>query len=182
RTGSSHPCGADRRCRPGEAAASTERSWPSGPVWPLNTATSTCRSMPPTTAAPSWNTWASPPSPPRPPTSGRRRPDRCGFPCRWPVQVTLPNSERVSALALSNNPALGRLEGGQGFGDVGFGGRLADAGFGEYALAVFVFQQCEQDVLGPDEVVAQPQGLAEGELQRLFGLCVKGDEVWYLVG
>jgi hypothetical protein len=31
----------------------------------------------------------------------------------------------------------------------------------EYARAVFEFQQREQDVLGPDVVVAHPQGLPE---------------------
>jgi len=39
---------------------------------------------------------------------------------------------------------------------VGFGSRLVDAEIGEHARAVLEFCQREQDVLGPDVVVAHP--------------------------
>ena len=44
---------------------------------------------------------------------------------------------------------------------------LVDAGAGEHAVAVLELEQREQDVLGADVVVAEPQRLAERELQHL---------------
>src|SRR6516164_335941 len=88
---------------------------------------------------------AEPPGPPRPGTS------RC---------LSLPQGGHASV------PMSLLLAGGQvGYrgGDVGFHGCLAEAEAGQYAVTVF--EQREQDVLGPDVVVAQPQGLPEGEFQ-----------------
>ena len=78
------------------------------------------------------------------------------------------------------------LVGGEGgsdsLGNIGFGGGFVDAEAGEHASAVLEFQQSEQDVLGADVIVAHPQGLPEGELQRLTCPRVERDEFGYLVG
>ena len=77
---------------------------------------------------------------------------------------------------------VGGQDGGHGIGDGGFGGRLVDAETREHSRAVSELQQREQDVLGSDVVVAQAQGLPEGELQRLARLRIERDELRYLVG
>ena len=60
--------------------------------------------------------------------------------------------------------------------------RLGDAEAGQDALAVLELQQGEQDVLGADVVVAEAQGLAEGEFEDLLGVGAVGDELGDLVG
>ena len=47
---------------------------------------------------------------------------------------------------------------------------------GQHATAVIQFEECEQNVLGSDVVVTEPQGLPEGELQGLPGAGVVGNE------
>ena len=73
-------------------------------------------------------------------------------------------------------PLVGSLNGGQGCGHLGLRGGLVDAEPAEDAFAVLQFQQGEQDVLGPDVVVAQAKGLAEGEFQHLAHLLVDRDQ------
>ena len=60
---------------------------------------------------------------------------------------------------------VGGKRGGHRGGHIALCRRLVHAELGEHARAVFEFQQREQDVLGPDVVVAHPQGLPEGEFQ-----------------
>jgi hypothetical protein len=45
---------------------------------------------------------------------------------------------------------------------VGFGGRLVEAQAGQHAVGVFEFEEGEEDVLGPDVVVAEAQRFSEG--------------------
>jgi hypothetical protein len=85
---------------------------------------------------------------------------------RWLTALASNLSGPNSATSTSSRSLL--LVGGKGGGEVGFGGRLVDAEAGEHARAVFEFQQRQQNVLGPDVVVAHPQRLPERELQRLF--------------
>jgi hypothetical protein len=64
--------------------------------------------------------------------------------------------------------------GGDGGGDVGFGGGLVDAEAGENARAIFEFEQREQNVLRSDVAVAEPQGLPERQLQPFFARASNG--------
>ncbi len=92
-----------------------------------------------------------------------------------PAAPELIGRRRAAVQAFRRSAALPGGQRGQGRGDARLGGRLADA-FGEDAGAVLVFEEGEEDVLRSDVVVAEAQGLAEGQVEGLLGVLVEGDE------
>ena len=106
----------------------------------------------------------------------------------WSLEVsdelgeTTPPTERELTTLRAMRTVGARLLAGEDRGDRLLDGRLLDPEPAEHARPALELEQREQDVLGADEVVPQPQRLAEGQLQRLLGLRVERDQRRELVG
>src|SRR6185437_13758070 len=61
-------------------------------------------------------------------------------------------------------------------GQICLGATLVDARLMQRTAAVFEFEQCEQNMLSSNVVVAQAKRFAEGQLKRLAGGAAEGDQ------